>query len=128
MSCDFIFVHDAKFLIKYIFAFHIIKNNYFFFSPDSNLLSASIPIRFLHHLNWDWDGSPPLLRTARLPVHPPDLVIPLAASNVIPTRSPAVSIHQLHQMPDPIVPISNSILIAFSIKEFLPMIAGYDDR
>ena len=64
MSCDFIFTRDGKFLIKHIFAFHIIKNNFYFYYPDSNHLHL---IRFLLHLQWDWDGSPPLLRTARLP-------------------------------------------------------------
>ena len=77
MSCDFIFTYDAKFLIKYIFTFHIIKNNYFFLSPDSNLHFASIPIRFLHHLNWDWDGSQP--DDANRQTSRPDQVIPLAA-------------------------------------------------
>jgi hypothetical protein len=68
-----------------------------------------------------------MTRTDRL--HQPDLVIPLAAQyhpNAIPVS--AASIHQLHQIPDPLVPISNSILIAFTIKEFLIMIAGYGDR
>jgi hypothetical protein len=40
----------------------------------------------------------------------------------------AAIIHQLHYMADPIVSISNSLLIAFPIKEFLPLIAGYGDR
>lgn len=67
MSCDFIFTCDAKFLIKYIFTFHIIKNNYFFIPPIAFTSLTSIPIRFLLHLHWDWDGSPPLLRTDGLP-------------------------------------------------------------
>ena len=84
MSCDFIFTYDAKFLIKYIFTFHIIKNNYFFLSPDSNLHFASIPIRFLHHLNWDWDGSQP--DDANRQTSRPDQVIPL--SSPLPSHCP----------------------------------------
>ena len=126
MSCDFIFTRDGKFLIKHIFAFHIIKKIKFIFfllSPDSNHLCSSISLRCLLHLHWDWDGSPPLLRTARLPS---SLLVrsshwqphPIARRQHSPT-SPDASSTRVHiEFP----------LIAFTIRRFIPLIAGYGDR
>lgn len=116
MSCNFIYTRDGKFLIKHIFAFHIIKNNFYFYYPPI-AFNSSPPFHKRFLLHWDWDGSPTLLRTARLPS-----CLQVRSShwqtNVIPSQCPAASIHQLHQMPDPLVSISNSILIAFTIMEY----------
>lgn len=102
MSCDFIFVHDAKFLIKYIFTFHILKNNYFFFHPIA--ITHPIPIRFLLHLKCDGDGSQPLTRTDGLPTH-----TRLSHCQAHCHPSARRSLHQLHHMADPLVPILNSL-------------------
>ena len=80
---------------KIIFIFHF---------PDSNhLLHPPIPIRFLLHLKCDGDGSPPLTRTDGLPTH-------TRLSHCLAHCHPSArrSLHQLHQMPDPLVTISNS--------------------
>ena len=100
MSCNFISVSDAKFLIKYIFAFHIIKNNfYFFLSTDSNPLFTSIPSRYLLHLNWDGDGSQP-------PTEPSGFQY-IPAPTVKPKPAAAAIIHQFLHVTDPLIPISN---------------------
>ena len=124
MSCDFIFVHDAKFLIKHIFALHIIKKNNFYFllSPDSNLHlhSHKVPSPSQLELGW-FAAAAPNRQTSR-----PDLVKPAGSPS-----PPPVSItnaHQTHQMPDPILPIPNSLLIVIPIREFLLLTAGYGDR
>ena len=75
MSCDFIFTCDAKFLIKYIFTFHILKNNYFFFRPIAitRLHSHKVPSPSQLGLGW-FAAAAPNRQTSR-----PDQVIPLAA-------------------------------------------------
>lgn len=104
MSCDFIYTCCGKFLIKDIF--------------------TSISKRFLLHLNWDLDGSAATRnRTARLPSS-----LLVWSSHCHPSLMSAASLHQLHQIPDPLVSISNSILIAFLNRKFLIMIAGNGDR
>ena len=95
----------------------------FFISPIAITSFASIPIRFLLHLKWDNDGSQPLTRTDGLPVH-----TRLFHCQAHCHPSVRRSIHQLHHMADPLVPISNSLPIAFPIRKFLPHIAGYGDR
>lgn len=122
MSCDFIFVHDAKFLIKHIFTFHIIKNNYFFIPP---IAFTSITIRFLLHLHWDWDGSLRTVMVRRRRSEPTDFRPASWSGHPTGSRCYPIPIarcqhHQLHQMPDPLVSISNSLPIAFPIREFLP--------
>jgi hypothetical protein len=102
MSCDFISVSDAKFLIKYIFAFHIIKNNfYFFLATDSNHLFTSIPTRYLLHLNRDCDGSQPLTEPSGCPSIP----APLSSPSQQPQPAFTISTRwQIHSCPSLIPP------------------------
>lgn len=122
MSCDFIFVRVAKFHIKHIFAFHIIKNNYFLFHPiafTSSSPSHKDPSPSQLGLGW-FDAAAPNRQPSR-----PDQVFPLASP--LPSQCPIPVLTnftrcQIHSCPYQIPPDS------IPSWSFSPPIAGYGDR
>lgn len=100
MSCDFISVSDAKFLIKYIFAFHIIKNNfYFFYRPIAITSSPPFPQGTLSISTG----------IAMVRSHRPNRRAshPSLSPTVKPKPSATDSIHQFLHVAEPLMPISN---------------------
>ena len=112
MSCNFISVSDAKFLIKYIFAFHIIKNNfYFFYRPIAIPSSPPFP-QGTFSISTGMATARSLRPNRRASN---TSLLPLSSPSQQPQPSFTNSyMWQIHAYPS-LIP-----LIAFPIREFLP--------